>query len=581
MRYMKDIQSEIKYKTANIYYETYKQEVEKYADEIAKIKTEMANDPGNTTLIDRYKELLSSQRDAISNMQQEKNAIKDLAENGYNKLLESLNKLIEKYKEALNNQKSLYDYENSISDQNSTINSLKKQILAYSSGNDTEENRATLQKLSVELKDAQKSLQESEYEKYISDQEQLLDNFQNDLEEWINARLDNIELLFQEAIDNTNLNGSLINDTLNQVASNVNYTTTDEFTKIWSSFNDPSGLTAQTRDILTNTDYVCNDIKNGVYLLPTQSGLEAYLSGENLQIISQITNTESAVNNVQSAIRETNSAISQIASRIAEYNSSILRAFSSVQTAAEKAQQAANNAQQTANNAQQTANAAKSAASNTSNNTTTTNKTGNTNTTGSKNNYWVEGYDKWDHRFFKNDLTYQDAQNIAAEYRKKGYTIFVRHYAKGGIVPDENNPLDVIAKSIGEDHMVATKEGERILTKEQNANFEKLANNRFVPIDSKLNDKIISLSDFIGNMNKDNFITPFNSSKMKLDSNINTSSNYNNTTNVGDVNISLPNVTNKEEFVTWLKNDGQIEKIIQTMTLGKMTGKNSYTKLKY
>lgn len=49
-------------------------------------------------------------------------------------------------------------------------------------------------------------------------------------------------------------------------------------------------------------------------------------------------------------------------------------------------------------------------------------------------------------------------------------------YAKGGIVGNDKSPLDSIAHSLNEDHMVAVKTGERILTPIQNSNFEKLIN---------------------------------------------------------------------------------------------------------
>ena len=55
----------------------------------------------------------------------------------------------------------------------------------------------------------------------------------------------------------------------------------------------------------------------------------------------------------------------------------------------------------------------------------------------------------------------------------------------------------------------------------------------------------------------------------------------NNTEINGGISINLPKVTNKAEFVEWLKTDGQIEKIVQSMTLGTLQGKNSYSKLKY
>ena len=63
--------------------------------------------------------------------------------------------------------------------------------------------------------------------------------------------------------------------------------------------------------------------------------------------------------------------------------------------------------------------------------------------------------------------------------------------------------------------------------------------------------------------------------------NVGNVSNIGNTTTVGDINITLPNVTNKEEFVQWLRTDGQVEKIIQSLTIGRMMGKNSFEKMKY
>ena len=68
---------------------------------------------------------------------------------------------------------------------------IQKQLLAYG-GDDSEETRATLQKLNTDLIAAQKDLQETEYDKYISDQENLLDQFYSDLEEWMNGRMDEL-----------------------------------------------------------------------------------------------------------------------------------------------------------------------------------------------------------------------------------------------------------------------------------------------------------------------------------------------------------------------------------------------------
>ena len=150
---------------------------------------------------------------------------------------------------------------------------------------------------------------------------------------------------------------------------------------------------------------------------------------------------------------------------------------------------------------------------------------------------------------------------------------------KGALITsDASNIFDALAKSIGEDHMIAAKEGERVLTAEQNRNFEKLAENGFTPIDDDLKAQFNKLSDTFASNDFSDFVDAISKVDMpEYDQPVNNTI----STTVGDISINLPNVTNKQEFVSWLKNDGQIEKIIQAMTLSKMTGGNSYDKLRY
>lgn len=86
-------------------YNTYMYQADKYAEELKRIQAELAKDPYNQNLIDRRQELLEAQQEAILNAEQEKDAIKDLVEEGIDKELDSLDKLIEKYEEALDSQK--------------------------------------------------------------------------------------------------------------------------------------------------------------------------------------------------------------------------------------------------------------------------------------------------------------------------------------------------------------------------------------------------------------------------------------------------------------------------------------------
>ena len=204
-----------------------------YADEIKKLQKEMAKDPSNTDLIERYEELISKQQEAIQSAESQKQSIKKLVSDGIKAELDSLKDLITSYNDALSAEKDLYDYQKKVSEQTKNIANLQKQLSAYE--NDTsEETRSKLQKLRVELGEAQEQLQETQYDKYISDQKKLLDNMYEEYSDVLNARLDDIDQLISDMIDVTNQNSGTITETLKDVTDKVGYTVTDEMGKIWN-----------------------------------------------------------------------------------------------------------------------------------------------------------------------------------------------------------------------------------------------------------------------------------------------------------------------------------------------------------
>lgn len=111
-------------------------------------------------------------------------SIKTLVMDSLNSLAEALDENISKYKDALRAQKDLYDYRKKVADQLKSIASLEKQLAALQ-GSDTEEARARIQKLQIQLEDEQQNLKDMEYEKYIQDQEELLDKVSNDFQDFI------------------------------------------------------------------------------------------------------------------------------------------------------------------------------------------------------------------------------------------------------------------------------------------------------------------------------------------------------------------------------------------------------------
>lgn len=215
-------------------YNVYMAQADKYAEELLKLNKEIAEDPNNTKLLERREELLEAQRDSILAAEDEKQAIVDMVREGIELELDALQDLIDRYTESLDSAKNLYDYQKKIKEQTTEIASLQKQIAAYA-GDTSEENRATVQKLQVDLSDAIENLEETQYDHYISEQKKLLDNLYDEYEMILNERLDNIDALLSDMIDSINTNSSSICDTLLSEAEKVGYTITDNEKAIWSN----------------------------------------------------------------------------------------------------------------------------------------------------------------------------------------------------------------------------------------------------------------------------------------------------------------------------------------------------------
>lgn len=215
-------------------YNVYMAQADQYAEEISALNEAIANDPFNTDLLKRREELLSLQRESILAAEDEKQAISDLVEDGINAQLDALKELIDTYTDSLDSAKDLYDYQKKVKDQTSEIASLQKQLSAYS-GDISEETRATIQKIEVDLSKAMEELQETEYDQYISDQKKMLDDLYTEYETILNQRLDDVDALISDMIDTINANSSTIGDTIMQECANVGYTLTDSMNAIWTN----------------------------------------------------------------------------------------------------------------------------------------------------------------------------------------------------------------------------------------------------------------------------------------------------------------------------------------------------------
>lgn len=215
-------------------YEIYQNQADQYAEQLKHINDELASNPTDTKLIERKEELLELQRKSILAAEDEKQAIKNLVSEGIDAELDRLQDLIDKYTDALDSQKDLYDYQKNISNQTKKIAALQKQLSAYENDS-SEETRSKIQKIKVELDEAKEQLQEAQYDRYVSDQKQLLSDLYDEYEKTLNQRLDDITLLLEQVFQSIEENAGPISDTLNNLAADVGTSLSDAMNLLWTN----------------------------------------------------------------------------------------------------------------------------------------------------------------------------------------------------------------------------------------------------------------------------------------------------------------------------------------------------------
>ena len=263
-------------------YNVYMAQADKYAEEMLRIDKELAEDPYNQDLYNRRQELLELQQEMIIAAEDEKQAIVDMVEDGINLELDALKELIDTYTDALDAQKDLYDYQKNIAKQTEEIASLQKQLSAYE-GDLSEEARQKVQQIKVSLENAQEQLEETEYERYISDQKKLLDDLYLEYETALNQRLDNIDALIADMIASSNANAGMISDTLSSKADSVGYYLSESMEDIWNT------NTGSMLDALAMYD---SNIMGGFAEVNTSVG----------EVIRGVTETVSGIGNVNTTI---------------------------------------------------------------------------------------------------------------------------------------------------------------------------------------------------------------------------------------------------------------------------------------
>ena len=127
----------------------------------------------------------------------------------------------------------------------------------------SEEARSKIQKIQLELKDAQDDLKDTEYDRFVSDAKKALDSMYDEYEDLLNSRFDDVDALFEKLIGTVNDNYADINEYISKAAGSVGYTITEATSSLWANGGSANGLvSAYGTDISTKLTSVGLTVEN-------------------------------------------------------------------------------------------------------------------------------------------------------------------------------------------------------------------------------------------------------------------------------------------------------------------------------
>lgn len=310
----KDTGNFTKYGTATIglhktNYDNYLAQADEYQREYNKIMRQIEKGElslSDENVVQRLRDLQNAHRDAKKSAEDELQSIQDLVKQGYEAQTDALSELIDKYKKLKDSELEAYKYQKEIAEKTKTIASLQKQLTAYN-GNDSEESRAQIQKLKVQLEEAKSDLKDTQYEKFISDTEDMLDDLMTDYQKFIDEKLNDTNTILDEI---KTLLGSDIIETIKGLDSNLTNDTKDQIGSSTTNGGD-GGQAAK--------DYVHNTVTNDQNKVNSKTDTSSYDPAKEADIAkkkNEISQKKKAINDqrqsFQNQIKELESQLKQL-----------------------------------------------------------------------------------------------------------------------------------------------------------------------------------------------------------------------------------------------------------------------------
>ena len=252
-------------------------ESKQYGEAIAKLTADYKNGLySESEYYEKLNELTEAQYDSIESYHDAKDAIVDLnkeriesIKSGIDAEIDAYGELIDKKKELLENEKDLYDFQKNIAGQQKDIASIQRKLAALANDNSSSA-IAQRKKLEQELAEANAQLEETYYDRSITNQQDALDKSLENFKEEKDAEkeawdeyLDDIEAIVADSLQIVAGNAVEIGNTLTGKAEEYNVTISEAILTPWQSgvgaiseyttvFGDSSSATLAQLDAIKN-----------------------------------------------------------------------------------------------------------------------------------------------------------------------------------------------------------------------------------------------------------------------------------------------------------------------------------------
>ena len=215
---------------------------------------------------DAEAQLAKDAQDQVTSVKGYGDKIIEIIKDAISSVKDHLQEIIDARKEALNEEKDLRDYERSILEKTKNVSSLQKQFMAVS-GDTSEEGRLRAAQLRKSLDEAQQDLQDTEYDRYINDQQEMLDNMMNQFEDLMEKLQKDEDTLLRQGIKAINDQKGVMQQIFNKTADEYGYPTSTNLTELQTALT-TGRITADIVNSAKN-DSVTSVIKSEVEKIVT------------------------------------------------------------------------------------------------------------------------------------------------------------------------------------------------------------------------------------------------------------------------------------------------------------------------